>query len=364
MEALAMLGSHLGRRLTLVDVGARWGVSDCWDGLEEAGQFVCFEPDREECDRLNAVGRPHTRYYPYALSERDGELDITLTREPACSSAYLPLPGLYECYPALEETTPVATRTVPCRRLDSLAPEIGLKQVDAFKVDTQGSELDILKGAIPLLTGCSFVDIEVEFNELYGGANLFHEVDAFLRDQGFVLWRLSELVHYRLGTVPDTSNHLRIVHDPGKDMDLTVSNGQLFWGQAHYVRREFPRYSQAQIPTETAVPAAFICGLYGYWDLALEIIRKSGADTLAADLATVLDRYVCDVDPGEPDRTEDMSEIKDDVQRLQSTLADQERELAERDSRIASLLGSRSWRLTVPLRMVGNLLTSLKKRKI
>ncbi len=258
----------------------------------------------------------------------------------------------------------MATRTVPCRRLDSLAPEIGLERVDALKVDTQGSELDILKGAIPLLTGCSFVDIEVEFNELYGGANLFHEVDAFLRDQGFVLWRLSELVHYRLGTVPDTSNHLRIVHAPGKDMDLMVSNGQLFWGQAHYVRREFPCYSRTPIPKETAVTAAFICGVYGYWDLALEIIRKSGADTLAADLATVLNRYVCDADLGETDRTEYMSEIKGDVQRLQSTLTNQERELAEKDSRIASLLSSRSWRLTVPLRMVGNMISSLKKRKI
>ena len=290
MEASAILGSRLGRRLTLVDVGARWGASDRWDELDEIGQFVCFEPDREECDRLNAAGRPNTRYYPYALAERDGDLEITLTREPACSSVYPPLPGLYESYPALEVITPLATRTVPCRRLDSLAPEIGLERLDVLKVDTQGSELNILRGAIPLLTGCSFVDIEVEFNELYGGQNLFHEVDAFLRDQDFVLWRLTELVHYRPEMIPGASSHLRIAHAPGEDLDLVTGNGQLFWGQAHYVRREFPPSSRTLLPAETAVPAALICGLYDYWDLALEIVRKAGAGALAADLTAALNR--------------------------------------------------------------------------
>lgn len=359
--ALDSLAAILTRRLTLVDAGARWGVSERWDGFEQFGHFICFEPDREECDRLNTLGRPNTRYYPYALADRDGEVAITLTREPACSSVYPPLPGLYRSYPALGVITPVAAMTVPCRRLDSLAAEIGLERADVLKVDTQGSELDILKGAVPLLNGCSLVDIEVEFNELYGGQNLFHEVDAFLRDHGFVLWRLSELVHYKPEKVPDTSIQMRIACAPGEDLNLSLSGGQLFWGQAHYVRQEFPHSNRDIIPGETAVPAAFICGLYGYWDLALEILSKFDT-SLPLDLAALLDNPAAAPDCGAsiPEAAAGGAEKK--ICQMQAMLAAREKELAGKDRTIASLTGSRSWRMTAPLRAAGRLLSRFKKR--
>jgi len=51
------------------------------------------------------------------------------------------------------------------------------------KLDTQDSELDILMGAEELPASCVGLAVEVEFNALYKGCALFHEVDKFLFPQ-------------------------------------------------------------------------------------------------------------------------------------------------------------------------------------
>lgn len=68
----------------------------------------------------------------------------------------------------------------------ALAETLGERTVDAIKLDTQGSELDILRGASRALSSCTLIEIEVEFNPIYEGQNLFCDVDRFLRDRGFV----------------------------------------------------------------------------------------------------------------------------------------------------------------------------------
>ena len=74
-----------------------------------------------------------------------------------------------------------------------------------MKLDTQGSELDILRGAVRAWD-VRHLEVEVAFNEIGDGAPLFGEVDSFLRANGFALWRLRDLVHYGLA---DASTLLR-----------------------------------------------------------------------------------------------------------------------------------------------------------
>jgi hypothetical protein len=62
------------------------------------------------------------------------------------------------------------------------------ERIDVIKVDVQGAELEVFKGARKALSQATFVYFEasvVEYNE--GGACLY-EVDAFLRSQGFFLY--------------------------------------------------------------------------------------------------------------------------------------------------------------------------------
>jgi hypothetical protein len=66
-----------------------------------------------------------------------------------------------------------------------------------------------------------------------------------------------------------------------------VRGGQIFWGQAQYVRATFPRTSSSRIPEDIALRAAAVVGCAGLWDLALEILSKSNA-MLAGEISSFL----------------------------------------------------------------------------
>jgi hypothetical protein len=54
-----------------------------------------------------------------------------------------------------------------------------------LKLDVQGFELSVLKGARSALKHCAFVYAECSEVALYSGQPLFHEVEAFLASEGF-----------------------------------------------------------------------------------------------------------------------------------------------------------------------------------
>lgn len=72
------------------------------------------------------------------------------------------------------------------RRLETVCAERGLHP-GVLKIDTQGTELDILKGYDALLREILVVELEVEFTPMYQGQLLFAVVDAWMRAQGFTL---------------------------------------------------------------------------------------------------------------------------------------------------------------------------------
>lgn len=83
---------------------------------------------------------------------------------------------------------------------------------------------------------------------------------------------------------------LSVCYAPGTGgtIELLVDNGQLFWAQAHYVRANFTRTGVGGVDKDDAIAAAICTALYGYWDLSVDILRKSGSHELAAKLTEVL----------------------------------------------------------------------------
>lgn len=77
--------------------------------------------------------------------------------------------------------------------LDELIPNFVF---DLIKLDTQGSELDILNGGITLLSKSKAVLIEVSLQQYNDGAPLKPEVDLFLETQGFYFAdKLEDILH-------------------------------------------------------------------------------------------------------------------------------------------------------------------------
>ena len=228
---------HGPHSLRIVDVGARWGATSAWFRLPGLAKLYGFEPDAEECARLTAILDPNTDvFFPIALGSHDGETTLHVTAEPACSSIYPPSEWMRSRFPSLTEAMrPVRTIAVPTQRLDTWAKHHSIDRIDFIKLDTQGAELDILHGAEGTLAHVLGLEAEVIFNPLYDGQPVFSDVDAFLRKQGFQLWRLDSLAHYAeqpsmetRGVVFQQYDHLRV--------ESLAGRGRLVWGNAMYFR--------------------------------------------------------------------------------------------------------------------------------
>lgn len=275
--------------IVVVDIGCRWGFADQWHRLGAKCQTIGFDPDIEECTRLEAYyeGRDEVRLVPVGLSDHTGTATLYMTKDPGGWSLLPTVKDIVERHPALDGGKIVGTTTVDVTTLDSWCAAEGVDHVDVIKIDTQGSELSILKGADHTLEHVSAVEVEVEFNPLYEDVPLFGEIDKFLRDRGFVLWRFRDMAHYaQEGTPTDWWGEEFFYYDAIVARFLT-GGGQLFWSNAYYFKRDMA-YPSPAIGWETLLRNACMASAMGFHDL-VGLALLAARDTAPADVVAKLD---------------------------------------------------------------------------
>jgi protein O-GlcNAc transferase len=170
--------------IEILDVGAAIGEVPSYQPLVNAGRarVTGFEPNPDECQRLNATYGGTHRFYPHFVGDGNPavfhETNWVLT-----GSLLEPNSPLLEKFQNLHElTTPVARHPVNTVRLDDLSD---LGNIDFIKIDIQGGELAVFQNALRVLAGTMVIQTEVEFVEMYKRQPMFADVDIFLRDRGF-----------------------------------------------------------------------------------------------------------------------------------------------------------------------------------
>ena len=163
------------------------------------------------------------------------------------------------CYPNGNDFEIVKTLKIKCRKLDDVLDEKGL-QLDAIKLDTQGSELFILQGAARYLQDCVFaVESEVEFIKLYEDQPLFRDVDFFMQSKGFQLIDCGNLTYIK------GANTAGIGGEKGQ---LTSADA-LYFKSVQSVKQTLGENGQ-----EKLAAIIMICLAYGYPDYALEVCKE------------------------------------------------------------------------------------------
>lgn len=130
----------------VVDVGANIGVTALLFMREGATQVHAFEPDPLIFERLASLDCPGIVPYPFALGSDDGA--ATLYRSKTHNQGGTLSPDWLKLFPDVYGDT-VEELQIATRRLDSLS-EI---EPDILKVDAEGAELAVLKGAEELIGG-------------------------------------------------------------------------------------------------------------------------------------------------------------------------------------------------------------------
>lgn len=188
---IAAKGGFRGAPPVFIDVGARWGLPTKWNIMFKCGLIrpVLFEPDPVEASSLRQSYRSAI-VIESALGDRTQTSDLNITRDSGRSSLRLPdLDQLGGRYVSLGDYEVVSRVPITVTRLDELRDRFPIP--DFIKIDTQGSDLDVLKGAGELLPSLLCIEIEVQLVTQYMGQALFHEIYDYLqrRDFGLVAFR-------------------------------------------------------------------------------------------------------------------------------------------------------------------------------
>lgn len=171
----------------VIDVGANHGqYGDLLRDIGYKGWIVSFEPVRAPFEDLlkRAAARPPWRVFQYALGSQNGHAEINVSESDDLTSFLTPL-GPTKTLPGNR----VAGReTVEVRRLDSIFDECmaGIAAHRLYlKLDTQGFDLEVLRGADGVLANIMGVQAEVSFIPIYQDMPEFSESLKALECAGF-----------------------------------------------------------------------------------------------------------------------------------------------------------------------------------
>ncbi|MDP3778553.1 MAG: FkbM family methyltransferase [bacterium] len=260
--------------LTLVDCGAAGGIHKRWEIVEAHLRVVGFEPDSRSLESMQTLSSRHV-YLPIGLHNKADTLEFYQAKTKTDSSLLRPRMPFLKKFPKADRFETVSTAAMQVDRLDAVLARAGIDDVDFIKIDTQGSELYILQGALESLKVAAGVEVEVEFSVLYENQPLFADVDSLLRSQGFQLFDLAPIYWKR---------------KLGKNIGR--SKGQIIYADALYLKdsetlaRAFER---EDLKKAKLLKEIFIATLYGYFDFALEIAEVAAHTMTPEEYRTLVE---------------------------------------------------------------------------
>lgn len=174
----------------MLDVGANEGqYSQLLREEGFAGRILSFEPLStpykilcSKCSKDSLWDAP----LKTAIGDFDGDIEINISKN-SVSSSTLSILESHTC--AAPQSEYISSELVKIHKLDSILPTYiqNTNEKIFLKIDVQGAELQVLKGAqkwLPLISG---VQLEMSLVSLYDGQALYDELMEFMVKQGFYL---------------------------------------------------------------------------------------------------------------------------------------------------------------------------------
>jgi FkbM family methyltransferase len=151
--------------------------------------IIAFEPNPRMASRIEAkatqIGNIRVRNIALGSVPRTASMYVTSnylssSLNPVNEQACRELPPSMRQQMAMREAIPVEVSTLD-KELQ------GVPSVLLMKLDTQGTELDILSGGLQVLKRTRFLLVEMNNHMIYEKTCQYHELDAFLRQHSFKL---------------------------------------------------------------------------------------------------------------------------------------------------------------------------------
>lgn len=295
------------KSLGFVDIGARGGAHAIVEPVADITAVLGFEPDETEYQRMLAdqeIQQAWAQFAlePLALSDGIGPAQLYLLSAATNHSLRRPNKNFTNRY-NMVKWEEVGTWPLQTTRLDDvLFNKRGQEDHwgEFIKLDTQGTEYEILLGGFRTLTERTLAIVtEVSFCELYQGQKLFSEIEILLREKQFTFYGFHTL-------------HTRSM----KQLDKTKQIGieRAMYADAVFFKDPLPGSFCITTLSERELHVLFICALLlKYYDFALELAKKTWAS--ASELQHI-QNLITDLAHYSPEQTHnEVKNLMQDVER-------------------------------------------------
>ena len=166
---------------TILDIGAHTGQFYKWAKNVWPDAFI-WMIEANECHTStlsNLTNHNNDKYTIATMGDVEREVNLyTRTDKPHTEGASYYKESAYWDIPQLVMKIPKTLQT-----LDTIFTEDS--QFDLIKMDTQGSEVDIIKGGKNLCKKSKYILLEVSLTKLNEGAPTYEETMSFMEEYGF-----------------------------------------------------------------------------------------------------------------------------------------------------------------------------------
>jgi len=180
--------------ISIVDIGASNSPpQNCLD-IATISTYLGFDPDLREPQENHGFDFLRRIIVDKAvISLQQDYVEFYLTKYPQCSSTLCPDENEYKHYSVSPFFDVVDRVKIPSITLENALKSSHIKYIDWLKLDTQGTDLDILKSLDPLtINKLLAVDLEPGVTSFYNGENRFSDIHEYMLGNGFWLANLSQ----------------------------------------------------------------------------------------------------------------------------------------------------------------------------
>jgi hypothetical protein len=292
-------GALEGDPFVLIDIGCALGIDAAWRAFGPYLVARGFDPQVDECARLNAAeANPSIRYHaafvglpddhPFHTSrpapdERTRGYFEPFSRTSAFRAAERNVTVEHEAAEAVRTTDHWRDQGLSTEKiaLSDYAAREGLRGVDFVKIDTDGADLEAAvscEGAIRPAGILGFLIESAFTGSHHEGENTFHCIDRYMKAQGFLLFGITVNRHSRAAL-------------PGRFVyraPYQTRGGQPIWGDMLYLRDAgSPRYEAvwgSALSATKLLKLVYLFELFELSDCAVEVVLRH-----RGELATIID---------------------------------------------------------------------------
>ena len=174
---------------TVLDIGANTGQFAQFIRNYFGNNFhiLSFEPLKTTFELLKTYAKYDTEWdvYNYAIGDADIKQEINIAGNSLSSSFLNMLPSHLISAPS---SNYIGTEIVQIKTIDSLFQDLCSKATNVYmKIDTQGYESNVLRGAINTLKFIDIIQMEMSLVPLYEGEVLFYDMCSLMSKYGYNL---------------------------------------------------------------------------------------------------------------------------------------------------------------------------------